>query len=98
MSRRGVSDRLLKAQIKRIGAKVMETKVGSMITITVRVSMSEMETTTATTTSTGVTMVAEMRRMGLMHLLKVVKLLLGIVEIIWSELMICFTNDEEVRC
>ena len=57
MSRRGVSDRVPKAQIRRIGAKVKETKVGSMVTITVRVIMSEMETITVTTTSTGVTMV-----------------------------------------
>ena len=33
---------MLKAQINRIGAKVKETKVGSMVTITVRVIMSEM--------------------------------------------------------
>ena len=49
-----------KAQIKRIGAKVKGTKVGSMVTIIVRVIMSEMEITTATTTSTGVTTVTEM--------------------------------------
>ena len=48
-----------KAQIRRIGAKVKETKVGYMVTITMRVIMSEMETITATTTSTGVTMVTE---------------------------------------
>ena len=41
-----------KAQIRRIGANVKETKVESMVTITVRVIMSDMETTTATTTST----------------------------------------------
>ena len=57
MSRRGVSDRVLKAQIRRIGAKVKETKVRSMVTITVRVIMSEMEITTTTTTSTRVTIV-----------------------------------------
>ena len=50
-----------------------------MVTITVRVIMSEMETTTATNTSTGVTMVTEIIGMG-MSLLKIVKLLLGMVE------------------
>ena len=43
--------------IRRIGAKVKGAKVGPMVTISVRVVMSEMETTTATTTSTGVTIV-----------------------------------------
>ena len=71
MSRRGVSDRVPKAQIRRIGAKVKGTKVGSMVTIIVRVIMSEMETTTATTTSTGVTTVTEMIGMGPMSLLKI---------------------------
>ena len=52
-------DRVPKVQIRRIGAKVKETKVGSTVTITVRVIMSEMETTTATTTLTGVTMLIE---------------------------------------
>ena len=92
MSRRGVSDRVPKAHIKRIATKVKETKVGTMVTITVRVIMSEMETTTATTTSTGVTMIAEMIGMGPMSLLKIVKLLLGMVEIVWRELRICCTK------
>ena len=60
MSRRGVSNRVPKSKIRRIGANVKRTKVGSMVTITLRVIMSEIETTTATTTSTGVTMVTEM--------------------------------------
>ena len=89
MNSRGVFDLVPKAQIKRIGAKVKETKVRYMVTTTVRVIMSEMETTTATTTSTGVTTVTEMIRMGPMSLLKIVKLLLGIVEIVWRELRIC---------
>ena len=55
---------MTKALIRRIGAKVKGTKVENMVTITVRVIMSEMETTTATT-STWVTMVIEMIGMGL---------------------------------
>ena len=92
MSRRGVSHRAPEARIRIIGAKVKGTKVGSMVTTTMRVIMSKMETTTATTTSTGVTMVTEMIGMGPMSLLKIVKLLLGMVEIVWRELRICCTK------
>ena len=92
MSRQGVSDRVPKAQIKIISAMVKGTKVGSMVTTTVRVIMSEMEITTATTTSIGVTMVTEMIGMGPMSLLKIVKLLLGMGEIVWRELRICCTK------
>ena len=81
-----------KAHINRIGTEVKETKVRSMITINVRVIMSEMEITTATTTSTGVTMVTEMIGMGPMFLLKILKLLLGMVEVVWSELRISCTK------
>ena len=42
----GVFDRAPKPQIRVIGAKVKGTNVGSMVTIIVRVIMSEMETTT----------------------------------------------------
>ena len=92
MSRRGVSDRAPKAEIRIISAKVKGTKVESMVTITMRVIMSEIETTTATTTLTGVTTVTEMIGMGPMSLLKIVKLLLGMVEILWSDLRICCTK------
>ena len=92
MSRRGVSDRAPKAQIRIIDAKVKGTKVGTIVTITVRVIMSEMETTTVTTTLTGVTMLIETTGMGPMSLLKIVKLLLGMVEIVWRELRICCTK------
>ena len=54
-----------KDQVRIIGAKVE-----SMVTITVRVIMSEMKTTTATKTSTWVTTVTEMIGMGPMSLLK----------------------------
>ena len=89
MSRRGVSDQVPKALIRRISAKVKGTKVGTMVTTTVRVIMYEMETTTARTISTRVTMVIEMTGMGPMFLLKVVKLLLRMVEVVWRELRIC---------
>ena len=92
MSRRGVSDQASKAQIRITGANVKRTKVGTMVTTTVRVIMSEMETTTVTTTSTGVTTVIEMIGMGPMSLFKIMKLLLGMVEIVWRELRIRFTK------
>ena len=92
MSRRGVFDQAPKAQIRIIGAKVKGTNVRTMVTTTVRVIMSEMETTTATTTSTGVTMVTEMIGMGPMSLLKIIKLLLGMEEVVWRELRICCTK------
>ena len=68
-----------KALIRRIGAKVKGTKVGTMVTTTVRVIMSKMETTTATTTLAGVTTLIEMIGIGPMSLLKIVKLLLGML-------------------
>ena len=92
MSRRGVFDQASKAKIRITGAKVKGTKVGTMVTTTVRVIMSEMVTTTVTTTSTGVTMVIETTRVDPMFLLKIVKLLLGMVEIVWRELRICCTK------
>ena len=92
MSRWGVSDRAPKAKIRIIGAKVKGTKVGTMVTTTVRVIMSERETTTATTTLKGVTMLIETTGMGPMSLLKIVALLLRMVEIVWRELRICCTK------
>ena len=89
MKRRGFSDQVPKALIRKIGAKVKGTKVRTMVTTIVRVIMSEMETTTATTTSTGVTMGIEIIGMGPMFLLKIVKLLLGMVEVVCRELRIC---------
>ena len=81
-----------KALIKRMGSKVKGTKVGSMVTITVRINMSKMETTTATTTSIGVTAVTEYIGMVPMSLLKIVMLLLGMVEIVWRKFRICCTK------
>ena len=71
-----------KALIRKIGAKAKGTKVGFFVTITVRVIMFKKEITTATTTSTGVTTVIEL---GPMFLLKIMKLLLGILEVVWCE-------------
>ena len=90
MSRWGASDEAPKAQIRIVGTKVKGTKVGTMVIKTMRVIMSEM--VTATTTSTGVTMVIEMIGMGPMSLPKIVKLLLGMVEIVWRDLRICCTK------
>ena len=92
MRRWGVSDKAPKAQIRIIGAKVKGTKVGTMVTTIVRVIMSEMETTIATKTLTGVSMLIETTGMGPMSLLKIVKLLQGMVEIVWRELRICCTK------
>ena len=89
MSRQRVFDRAPKDQIRIIGAKVKGTKVGTMVTTTVRVIMSEMETTTATTILTGVTMVTEMIGMGPMSLCEVVKILLGMEERVRRELRKC---------
>ena len=89
MSRRGVSNQAPKAQIRIIIAKVKGTKVRTMVTTIVRVIMSKIETTIATTTSTGVTIVIEMIGMVPRSLLKIVKLLLGMVEIVWRVLRIC---------
>ena len=89
MNRWGVSNQVPKALIRRIGAKVKGTKVGTMVTTTVRVIISEMETTTATITLTGVTMLIETTGMDPMFLLKIVKLLLGMVEVVCRELRIC---------
>ena len=75
--------------IRRIVAKVKGTKVGTMVTTTVRVIMSEMETTTVTTTLTGVTNLIETTGIGLMSLFKIVKLILGKVEVVWRELRTC---------
>ena len=88
----GGSDQAPKDQIRIIGAMVKGAKVGTTITTTVRVIMSEMETTTVTKNLTGVTMLKETIGMGPMSLLKIVKLLLGMVEIVWRELRICCTK------
>ena len=59
-----------------------------MAIITARMIMSEMVIRTATTTSNWVTIVTEMIGVGPMSHLKMVKLLLGMEEIVWRELRI----------
>ena len=89
MNRWGVFNQVPKALIWIIGTKVKGTKVGTMVTTIVRVIMSEMETTIVTTTSTGVTMDIETTGMNPMFLLKIVKLFLGMLEVVCRELRIC---------
>lgn len=89
MSRLEVFDQTPKALISRIGAKVKEIKVETMVITIERVIISKLKITTAKTTSTMVTMVKEMTKVGHMFHLKIVKLLLGMVEVVWCELSIC---------
>ena len=85
----GGPDQTLKEPIKRIGIKVNEIKVGTMIITIERDNMFEMGTTIITKTSTGVTMVREMMGVGPTFHLKIVKLLLWMAEAVWCELRIC---------
>ena len=85
---RWVSGQTPKAQIRKIDSKVQKTKVGTMVIINARFIMSGMGITTTKTTSTGVTMLTEMKGVGPMFHLKIVKLLIGIVEVVLCELRI----------
>ena len=89
MIRRGVCDRPPITPIKRINIKVKQIKVGTMGITIESASIFEMETTTETITSTGVTMVTKMIEVGPMFILKIGKLLLEMVEVVWCELKIC---------
>ena len=89
MRRSGVSGGTPKAPIKKIGANVEEIKVETMKITTERVSMFEMETRIMTTTSTGVTMVTDSIRVDPMFHLKIGKLILRMVEVVWRELRLC---------
>ena len=73
-----------------ISAKFKEIKVGTIGITTKKVTMFEIETKTATTTSIRVTMVTEMIGMGPMFHLKIGKFLLGMVEVVWRELRVCW--------
>lgn len=82
MIRWRVFDQTPKTPIRKIGSKVMETKVGTMVTITESVNMSEMGITTVIITLTVITIVTKMIGVGPMFPLKIVKLLLGTVELV----------------
>ena len=82
MSRRGVPNQTSKSPIRRIGIKVKEIKVETMVITAERVIMSKMGIITTKTTSIEVTMITEMIGVGPMSLPKIVKLPLGIVEIL----------------
>ena len=78
-----------KASIRIIGIKVKEIKVETMVITIERGNMFVMKTTTVTTPSIGFTMVTEMIKVGLMFHLKLRRLLLVMVEVVWRELRIC---------
>ena len=80
---------MFKAPIRKIGTEVNEIKVRIMGITTERSIMFELETTIAPKTSTGLTIVIEMTGVGPMFRLKIGMLLLGMVELVWSELKIC---------
>ena len=71
-----------------IGAKVKETKVRDTVITTERVNMSSMGTTTPTTTSIRTTMVTGMKGVVHMFHLKIRKLHLGMLEVVWHALRI----------
>ena len=88
MSRRGVSDQILKAPIRRIHVKVKEIKVGTMVITIERVIISKMGITIVIKTLIGITMVTEIIRVGPMFHLKIEKLLLGMVKAVWYKLKV----------
>ena len=88
MIRRGVSDQMPKDPTRKIGAKVKETKVGTMEITTERVNMFGMKTSITTTATTETTMATETIRLDLMFPLKIGNLVLGKLEAIWRVLKI----------
>ena len=82
MIRRGVSDLTLKDPTLKIGAKVKETKVGTMEITIERVTMSGMGTSIATTTITETAMATETIGLDLMFSLKIGNMVLGKLEAI----------------
>ena len=77
------------APIRRIDINVKEIKVETMVITTYRVNLFKMETINATTTSTGIIMVTEIIKVAPVFGLKIGKLLLEMVEVVWRELKIC---------
>lgn len=88
MSRRGVSYQTLKAPIRIIGAKVKKIKVKTMVITTERVIMSEINYNHDNNFNRG-NYGKRNERVGPMFHLKIVKFLLGMVEVVWHELRIC---------
>ena len=73
---------------RKNGAKVKETKVGTMEITIEKVTMSVMGTSIATTTITGTAMATETIGLDLMFPLKIGNLVLGKLEAIWRVLKI----------
>ena len=90
MIRRGVSDQTPKAPIRIIGATIKEAKVRTMVTTIKRVNMLGMGTTTTIINSTRINIVTRIIELGHILPLKIGKLLLGTVEVVWRELRICY--------
>ena len=90
MNKWRVFDQTPKAPTNKISAKVKEIKVKTVVTTLERVNMSEMGTKTMTTTSIRVTIVIEMIVMGLTFHLETEMFLVGMVEVVWRELRICY--------
>ena len=76
--------------IRRNGAKVKKIKIGTMGIITEWDIIFDMETTTRITTSIVVIMVTETIEVGSMFCLKIEKLLLWIIGVVWHEFKICY--------
>ena len=89
MIRWGVFNQTPKAPIRRVVVKVTKIMVETMVITIEMAGMFEMETKTTTTASTGVTVVIEMIRVVPIFHLKIGKLFLGMVEVVWRELRIC---------
>ena len=96
MIRREISDITSKATIRIILVKVKEIKVGTIGIKIERATMFDMGTTTVTTTSTGVTMVIEIIEVVLMFHIKIGKLVLAMVEVVWREFKYVAEDDEKV--
>ena len=88
MIRQGVSDKKTKVPIRISGAKVKETKVGTMETTTKRVNMSKIGNYNRDNNINGMTMVIGTTGLGFMFLIKIGNLLIEKIEVIWGVLRI----------